>query len=271
MSSFKKFIIVNSVAKSIDAALQMWDTDTGNIDLTANQSILERTGRLADSVENENIIKYYYHSVDDVCYAKSDMTPTYPSVDQALVFDGYVDVVVSGLPSEYEVKKHSGMVLQTENAVDLVYRLSAVGDYLLSIVAPEYNIFKIPITVVDNRGDNVEITNDDVKAKRDQLEEEPITVTVDSVSRTFYADLHNLTRMSEQLRRFDLLPTLASSELTWELSDGTTIDMTKVELQSAYDDIRDEKADRRANLFDTARTIMALSPPTLADIADDQW
>ena len=266
MNTFQRYIIVNSTTKNVDGTLRMWSDDISLVDLNADQSVVASVGRLADTVNDIEIIDYYYDGVDDVCYEKAVMTPAYTSVDQPFEFDGYVDVSISSLPTGYIVKPHSSMVVQASNTNNVTVRLSGVGDYRIQIYAPQYKVFEVPITVVDNRGDNRAVTAAEIKAKRNELEESAITVMVNAVSRTFDGDVLSLSRMGEQIRRFDSLPTVVGGELAWGLSDGSIIHMTKTELQTAYDDIRDAKADRRADLHDRARTIMALPKPTQANI-----
>ena len=230
-----------------------------------------RSGRLADAVENKDLEDYYYDSVDDVCYEKSVMSPSFPTADQALIFDGYVDVLISALPTGYVIKAHGAMDIQVGNPNDATIRLSMVGTYPISISSPEHKAFAVSLTVVDNRGTNTPVTESEIKAKRDELEERTIAVIVDGVSQTFDADVLSLNRMSEQIRRFDSLPTLVGGEIKWGLSDGSTINVTKLELQTAYDDLLDAKADRRDDLHDRARTVIALPAPSLADIEDGAW
>lgn len=88
----------------------------------------------------------------------------------------------------------------------------------------------------------------DIKAKRDELEVSPITVT----QGIFDADREALLRIDSALSAFELLPTLDSNnKLGWKTYDNQVVMLSKSELQG----IRNEIAKRAALIHLNAEVI----------------
>lgn len=88
----------------------------------------------------------------------------------------------------------------------------------------------------------------DIKAKRNELEVSPITIT----QGTFDADQEAIIRMDSAISSFDALPTLnAENKLGWKTYDNQIVFLNKTELES----LRHEIAKRAALLHYNASLI----------------
>lgn len=92
-------------------------------------------------------------------------------------------------------------------------------------------------------------TWEDIKAKRDELEQSPVTTPLGE----FDADQKSLMRMDSAIAAFDSLPTLLDGKLGWKRANNTIVWLTKAELES----IRVAIAVRAATLHYQAGVIEA--------------
>lgn len=105
---------------------------------------------------------------------------------------------------------------------------------------------------------------DDIKSKRDEFEQSPIsTVSFGD----FDADEISVLRMKDAVEQFDVLPTLVDSKLTWKRADNSLIQLTKAELNSVYEEIKQKRSIRSAMLHVKAEEFrLSLSAPTKKEI-----
>lgn len=87
-----------------------------------------------------------------------------------------------------------------------------------------------------------------IRVKRDELEQAPLTLTVSGVAHLFDADEIAEKRMSMSVDSFDSLPTLVNGKLTWKLYTNAALEVTKAELQDALAQMRLKVAQRAAIL-----------------------
>lgn len=97
-----------------------------------------------------------------------------------------------------------------------------------------------------------------VKQVRDQIESSPITVPGQG---TFDVDDVSLKRMELALANFNDLPTVVDGKLTWKRADNSFVDLTMVELQGIFDNVRRLGAIRAADLHQKAEVFFAASRP----------
>jgi hypothetical protein len=113
--------------------------------------------------------------------------------------------------------------------------------------------------------DNRPATWAQIKHWRDTHE----TAPVDTTFGNFDCDERSDARMAGSIELFDSLPTLQEGKLTWKRADNTFIQLTKVELEQVYAEVKTNRAARGAILHVKAEQFRQMSPaPTPAQLAD---
>jgi hypothetical protein len=104
-----------------------------------------------------------------------------------------------------------------------------------------------------------------IKHWRDTHETAPVTTSFG----VFDCDERSDARMAGSIELFDSLPTLQEGKLTWKRADNTFIQLTKVELEQVYAEVKTNRAARGAILHVKAEQFRQMSPaPTPAQLAD---
>lgn len=237
----------------------IYDSSTGEIKrqvyVSSDQEADDNTGAGESYLEHPSFVDQKEKKVDTVSTTVVDKLTMSPTVTQSpphnLVFSGYADIDITGLPVGWELKSQAQVSIESQTATTIQVRLSGAKTFSLLFKCLGYKDHVLSITTVDNRGSAVPVTLDDIRAKRDEFEEDYLDSDVDATTYTWDADTKSLQRMKEQLDNLVNLPTLnASSELQWHLPDGTGVWVTETELQTVYDDLMQKKAERRATLHD---------------------
>lgn len=116
---------------------------------------------------------------------------------------------------------------------------------------------------------NKTATWEQIKNKRDELEKSPVDTDLFG---SFDADEISTLRLSEAIEQFDLLPTLVDGKLTWKRADNTLISLTKADLISVFDEIKQKRSIRSATLHVKAEEFrLSQSPPTVKQINDSGY
>lgn len=104
-------------------------------------------------------------------------------------------------------------------------------------------------------------TVEQIKAKRNELEQAPITV---SGVGTFDADDKSLVRMKAALDNWATLPTVVSGEITWVLADNSSVVLDETAFAAAVNAIGVAWAERSATVHIVAQTL----PGTFVTVGD---
>lgn len=113
--------------------------------------------------------------------------------------------------------------------------------------------------------DNRPASWEQIKHWRDTHETAPVTTSFG----VFDCDERSDARMAGSIELFDSLPTLQEGKLTWKRADNTFIQLTKVELEQVYAEVKTNRAARGAILHVKAEQFRQISPaPTPAQLAD---
>lgn len=100
---------------------------------------------------------------------------------------------------------------------------------------------------------------------RDRHEVAPISTTFGN----FDCDERSDARMSGSIELFDNLPTVQAGKLTWKRGDNSFIQLTKVELEQVYAEVKLNRAARGALLHVRAEQFKQMDPtPTPAQLSD---
>lgn len=97
---------------------------------------------------------------------------------------------------------------------------------------------------------NTPATTAQIKAKRDEIEQSPVTTTFG----TFDADDKSLARLKAALNYFAELPTV-SGEIEWTLADNTTVMLTETELGDVIEELGEAWAIRSATVHIAAQAL----------------